>query len=284
MSIGNTVHLWSTKDEILSSSLLSRHNRRSHISSFSPNKTFVALTTINGRVVMILNLQSGHLQVVVDTGMEVECLGITESMVVVVDTEKIVTWNIPVGKSTSNIKANISDSTQTIMLNHPVSPNNEEREPDHMLMSPTLSQVVIVAGQNLQHMYLELYDVPTGEYLGGTAAPSLLELYFTQDGCEIWETYSDLRGWKIIRDSKSGAVELEQIESAEYSSKMLSWQSSCGYEVKNDEWVMNSGQKKLLWLPHHWRSIYTSTRQWSGQFLCLTHLELSEAVVLEFLE
>ena len=281
MSIGNTLQLWSTKDEIIPSSLLYLHSI--YISAFSPNKTFVALTILGEGIVTILNLQSGHLQMAIDTGMKIGCLGVTESMVIVADPEKIVTWSIPVGNSTSNIRANISDSTKTIMLNHSASPYNEKRQMWHMLMSLTLSQVVVVAGEGL-HIYLELYDVSTGEYLGGTAAPVIAQLWLTQDGCEIWETHSDPIGWKIIGDSKSGAVELEHIEPAEYSSKMFSWQSSCGYEVKNDEWVMNSSQKRLLWLPHHWRSMHASCREWSGQFLCLLHTELPEAVVLEFLE
>ena len=61
------------------------------------------------------------------------------------------------------------------------------------------------------------------------------------------------------------------------------WQSSCGYEVTNDGWILSGSKQRLLWLPHHWRS-RKQHRRWEGQFLGLLHEELAEVVILEFLD
>ena len=286
LSLANTVQLWSTNDEIIPSSLLDENDRPSSTLAFSPNETFVALTTMEGKTVTIINLQSGDLQLVIDTGMdEIRCLGVTESMVVVANTEKIISWNIPVGDCTSDTRANISDSAQTIMLNYPALPDNEERRWCLMSMSPSLHQIVITITYTV-HAYLYLYDVPTGKYLGCTTTQNLLSpwSFFTQDGCEIWyPSMSPKIGWKIIGDSKSGTVELEPTESVEYPLKIFPWHSLYGYEVKNNEWIVSPSQKHLLWLPHPWRSS-CGNRKWSGKFLCLAHCELPQAIILEFLE
>ena len=286
LSLANTVQLWSTNDEIIPSSLLDVNDRPSNTLAFSPNETFAALTTMEGKTVTILNLQSGNLQLAIDTGMEeIRCLGVTESMVVVADTEKIISWNIPMGDCTSNTRANINNSAQTIMLNYPALPDNEERRWCWMSMSPSLSQIVITITYTV-HAYLYLYDVPTGKYLGCTTTQNLHSpwSFFTQDGCEIWyPSMSPKIGWKIIGDSKSGTVELKPTESVEYPLKIFPWHSLYGYEVKNNEWIMSPSQKHLLWLPHPWRSS-CDNRKWSGKFLCLAHCELPQAVILEFLE
>ena len=60
---------------------------------------------------------------------------------------------------------------------------------------------------------------------------------------------------------------------------VLPWQSSRDYQVTDDGWVTSSG-KRLLWLPHHWRSGWM-TRKWSENFLALLHGELPAPVILD---
>ena len=88
-------------------------------------------------------------------------------------------------------------------------------------------------------------------------------------------------GWEVIKDDKSGGMELKRLEQS-YPSGTLPWESPHGYEVTDDGWVLSPTRKRLLWLPHRWRS-YRQHRVWNGRFLGLSH-RLSEVVILEFLE
>ena len=108
--------------------------------------------------------------------------------------------------------------------------------------------------------------------------------WFTQDGCEIWAVRNDhsKSGWKIVEDSGSGVTTLQSLEPNACPSGALPWQSSRGYEVKDDGWILGSTRKRLLWLPHDWRS-GERDRRWGGRFLGLLH-ELPEMIILEFLD
>ena len=88
---------------------------------------------------------------------------------------------------------------------------------------------------------------------------------------------------EIIEDSKSGTIKLKvQITHHDLLSEVFR-ESSRGYAVTDDRWVLSPSQKRLLWLPHSWRSGEWG-RAWGGRFLGLLHDELSEVVVLECLE
>ena len=65
--------------------------------------------------------------------------------------------------------------------------------------------------------------------------------------------------------------------------EMPPWQSSRGYPVTRDGWVMSLNGKRRLWLPHQWRSTM-EPRTWSGRFLGLLHCEMAEVVILEFFD
>ena len=115
----------------------------------------------------------------------------------------------------------------------------------------------------------------------------LLTPCFTPDGREIWgvsaKDHSPMRGWQVIENSESGAINLLPLSPSKSPSVAPPWQSSRGYEVTDDGWILSSTRKRLLWLPHRWRSDERS-RTWNGQFLGLRHRELRDIVILEFLE
>lgn len=87
-------------------------------------------------------------------------------------------------------------------------------------------------------------------------------------------------GWKIIKDNESGITKLGRNL---HSPVVPPWDSSKGYKVTDDGWILSPTQKPLLWLPHHWRS-HGMSRTWSSQFLGLLHGELLEIVIFEFFE
>ena len=109
--------------------------------------------------------------------------------------------------------------------------------------------------------------------------------WFTPDGREIWGVSEDspLSGWKIVEDSESSVTTLQPLGPTARPSGALPSQSSRGYEVTDGGWILSSIRKRILWFPHHWRS-GEEFRTWSGRFLGLTHAELPEIIILEFLD
>ena len=154
----STMHVWHTKDPILSSGSASPVDHNVFILGFSPSKTLAAFVHHEGSTVIILNLQSGEPQFTIDTGIEVGCLGVTDSTLVVANKEKILTWKLAIGDT----KENINSSVQVITFN--CSPPSCVRGSFFsMSVLPDLSCIVTLgetADNNV--MALEIYNVSTG--------------------------------------------------------------------------------------------------------------------------
>ena len=272
-----TINLWHTDDRTLSppSPPTEERNQQYFLLAFSPNEESAAFAQLDGDVVTIIDLRSGDLRLTIDTGMEVQCLGVAGDTVVVVDEGKIVTWNLPGGDRAFN--ASINDSIRTTVL--------DGYSLNTLSLSPDLSRIVALVSFSGPG----IYDVPTGKCLAITMASPDSQLRFTLDGLEVWTTYDYLgidfqySGWEIIEGGISSATELKPLEETLYTSRTFLWDSICGYQVTDDGWVLSPTRKRLLWLPHRWRSDQ-EYRLWSGRFLGLTHRLLSEVVILEFSE
>ena len=132
---------------------------------------------------------------------------------------------------------------------------------------------------------LHIHDVSTGRRLAGTSIPNMTRKVALDEQGDVWCMSWDnsWKGWKIIEDNESGITELKSLDTTTCLLRLLHWQSSCGYEITEDGWVLSPTQKRLLWLPHRWRS-NEGSRIWDGRFLGLGHPELLEAVILEFPE
>ena len=316
-----TINLWHTRDPLLShpSSLPEACSQNDFVLTFSPNEKSAAFAQSGGNTVTILDLQSSDLRLAINTGMKVECLGMAGDTVVIVDKEKIATWNVPGGDRTFN--ASINDSVRTVTLDHSppsrypasfraflsLSPNlnhiavvwesafSRNGLEIHGMptgtclasttsLSTDLNHIVVVGESEFSRNSLEIHDVPTGTFLASTTSGGLSQPRFTRDGREVWMPLSRSlkKGWEIIEDNESGAMELEPLEETLHPSNTFLWQSLRGYEVTDDGWVLSPTGKRLLWLPHRWRSDQ-EYRVWSGRFLGLSH-RLSEVVILEFPE
>ena len=158
-------------------------------------------------------------------------------------------------------------------------------------------------------MGLDIYDVSTGKRLAAAVTgtrmlnPLLasnvfgvtdiiedknsgaLVPWFTPNGHTIRgipRKETSVGGWQVIEGVESGTTRLQALEET-VPPGTPSWVSSHGYEITDDWWVLSPTQKRLLWLPHRWRS-GGGDWTWSGRFLGLAHRELTEAVVLEFFE
>ena len=280
VSNGMTIQLWHTKDQILSlPRVLTRESTRSFVLRFSPDETLAAFSHIEEGTITVLNLQSGDPWLVIDVDMEIDCLEMSESVLVAVGEEKIATWNLPARDHVPSTKVAIDNGAQITPFVCAGLSSDPLEAYAHTSISPDLSHIVMtLSTYEPDYKGLEIYDRFTGKYLTGTTTEDFLEPWFTPSGDEVWgEKSSIMQGWKIIEDC--GIVKLEPL----HSLSRLPWESSCGYKVTDDGWVLNSTQRKLLWLPHPWRSMRKS-RKWSRRFLGLGDGRLQEVIILEFFE
>ena len=281
----STIQLWHTRDQILSAPNVPAKdgNGCDFVLGFSPNGLFAGFVRRGGNAVKIIGLRSGDLLSVADVGLEIECLWMTESTVVVIGEGKVVSWNLPGETGAVDVEVNASNDIQTTILNRS-SPSLYFHMPLDVSISPDLSRVAVSGySAHPREPGLEIYDVSTGRCLGGTGTETSSKPRFTLDGHEIRDVadYSNVVGWKIIEGSEPGAVDLKPLGRTAHSQGVFPLQSSRGYEVTDDGWVLSPAKKRLLWLPHRWRSTWRN-RAWGGQFLGLSHRELPEAVILEF--
>ena len=279
--LDSTIHLWHTKDPILSNGPTQVISQLDFTLQFFQNEPSAAFARLREDTVTILDLQSGDPQLVIDTGVKVESLGVTESTVVVVDGRKIVAWNLAVG----NTRASINDSLQITALDLPPPPWVGPPF-DYISVSPDLSRILTLLRRGNLRPMLQIFDVSTGRYLAGTyTSSSTLGPYFSPDGCEIWGTDSrlTLKGWRIVEDNEFSTTKLQLLDNTTPPPGILPWQSSHGYKVTRDGWILGPTKRRLLWLPHRWRS-GSKLRTWSGRFLGLTHRQLPDVVILEFFD
>ena len=294
LSLGSKIHRLDTRDQVPSlPSVSTGDSPPNHFTlGFSLDENSAAFARQYENTVTIIDLKSGEPKWSTDVGLEIGCVGIARGTVIVVGQDSIVTWNLPSGDRTFH--ASVNDIVRTITLDPSSEPcdsescDSESCKPDtpyYMSISPDLSRIVVTSrirdygGDNLK-----VVDVSTGSCLARISTSHLLRPWFTQDGHEVWARDGGTFGeqCEIIEDSKSGAMELK-LRRTEGPSREFFQESSCGYTVTDNWWVLSPSQKRLLWLPHHWRTS-AWLRVWGGRFLGLLDSELSEVVVLEFLE
>ncbi|KAF9777503.1 hypothetical protein BJ322DRAFT_1096406 [Thelephora terrestris] len=204
-------------------------------------------------------------------------LRITGSMVAVAGCEEGSCLDIPARGSVVHC-----DNVRTPAPSHvPLKPSTFT----NTSISPNLDYIAIIKDTaNFSHQ-LNIHDMWTGGHLASTTAALASVPYFASDGRSVWCVGSSksVAGWIINEESESQLIKLEPLGSDVYPLGVLPWESSRGYEVADDGWVLSPNQKRLLWLPHYWRPDQTE-RVWQGRFLGFLHGEPPEVVILEFFE
>ena len=282
VSAGTTLHLWHTSDSTTSPSSpptqAAKHTRQ-FVLEFSPDKLLAAAARLETNIVTILNLESRVPQLIIDTGMGVYGLRVIGDTIIVVGSEKIITWKLPIGSDVLSARANTNDSIQTTMFMHPGS--HKWLLVHSASVSPNFNHIAVMGEAVGRTCCLNIYEVSTGKHLISTLLHGLDRLWFTPDGHEIWSSLPE--GWVIIKDSESNITELECLDLARGPSGGYPWSSFLGNQVMDDGWILSSSRKQLLWLPHHWR-VRESHRVWYGQFLAFLSYDLPDVVILEVLE
>ena len=162
ISLQSTIHLWHTKNPILSGGSILASDHYKFSLEFSPREASAAFARYGKTRVTILDLQSSDPQLEIDVVEEVSCLGITESSTVVVsgDSHSVSTWDL----ATRNTTAVTRDRGRIAQLDP--SPSGAFRRPPFMSVSSDLSRVATVGwSRESQSNSLEIYDVFTGRCL-----------------------------------------------------------------------------------------------------------------------
>ena len=163
LSGNSMIRLLHTEDPFLFSRPTLDMAQHSFILNLSPGDALAAFVGNPANVVTILDLQSGNPQLQIETGMEVRCLGVTESAIVVTNHEKIVTWKL----DTRNTGANIHYSIRTTTLALP--PYRRGGRFRSVSVSSDLSHIITLASDPVGYI-LEIYDVSTGRRLADSTS------------------------------------------------------------------------------------------------------------------
>ena len=300
-STNNVFHLWHTRDRVSSLPSVSVRNENSCTLAFSPNEKLAAFAQRGKNMVTIFDPLASDLQLAIKINMGVVCLGITRNTLIIVGEKNVIRWKLPGGDRffNANIQNNsvwttfengIEKTVRTITLySNQVQTSELHRIPETPIcgsISPDFSHIAILSGRDFNRT-LEIFEVSSTErHIKRTQARDALWVGFTQDGHEVWtiNNRSDKKlGWRIIKGSGSDCTRLERRDGVACLSEPFPWDSRCGYKLTGDGWVLSATQKRLLWLPHHWRS-NVGQWVWGGRFLGLLQSELSDMIILEFPE
>jgi WD40 repeat protein len=247
---------------------------------FSPDGVCVAITRFENSVVTVLDLKSGDPWLVIDTGMEVRALGVGRGTIIVVDQGKIVTWDLPMREHGFNARVNIDNSAQITTYTQPKSQLLDFPSISFTTISTNLDRMAIMSTSPVSNLFL--YNMHTGQCLASTFIQFTRQAWFTPGGHEVWfyKNKGTVEGWSIIEDNESDTIKLECIGVTTDPPGGLPWESSYGYQVTDDGWVLNPSGKRLLWLPPHSRP-HATHLVWSGQFLALLDSQQPGPVILE---
>ena len=284
-SSGDTLQLWRTEDSATTLSIPTPafQHIKPFILEFSPDKPLMATARVTENTATVLDLKSGVPRLTIDTGMEIYGLRVAGNNIVVVDKEKSVTWGLPPGIHVLDVRVNVNDSVRTTIFDHPLPPCLVPP----FLISPDLKYITAVERLEGSNSSLNIYNLATGKRLASAESFLLRVPWFTPDGHEVWCSClleDPSIGWAIVRDSESSFHKLEELEPTQHPQGGCPWEPSHNCKVTDDGWILGSGEKRLLWLPPHWRSGKMAYRVWDGRYLGFLQPELPEVVVLEVLE
>ena len=278
------VNLWHTRDQITSISNASTQGTSTEyfLLAFSPDKVLAASVREKGDTVTVVNLQSSDSQLAINVGMKVQGLAATESAIITASKEVVVVWNILGGNCSLDIEGKVTNDIHIRL------PKLWLQEVKGLSVSHDLSHILVLT-DFISFSHLLVLDSSSKKHIGGINNTTRLEFaQLTSDGCEIQAQAQsgNKMKWKIVKGRESVSVKVENPGEIPLAPP---WKSSLGYKVMNECWILSPTKEQLLWLPHQWRSAMNVTsvrngRRWSGQFLGLGYPELSEAVILEFLE
>ena len=275
---GSMVQRWHTTHSLTPLSSVStqpsQHTLEDFILEFSPARMLAVFAQRWDDMATILDLRSYTPPTIINTGMEVCGLGVGQNTIIVVGYGKIVTWDVQ----------DRPYACASIDYHIPITTFRHSGLRLSASISPTLCHIV-VKGTGCLEGDLYIYGVGTEEPLA-VARSKGLTLGFnpglSQSSQSVWcaTADGDLDEWEIPEGGGGGRIfPVGMYHNLVGPQGELPWQSSRGYQVTDEGWIINSSGKRLLWLPHHWRS-GCMARKWSENLLALLQGELPAPVIL----
>ena len=270
---GSVTQLWHTKGftPTPSGALPQARRIENFVLDFLPGSSLAAVARRKDDTVAVLDLESGIPRWTIDAGMEVDGLRVIGETVAVIGGEKVTAWNLPGGILFSGDRMGVEDSVRTIRFGRVGSSVIAAS------VSFDFGYIAVLCGERLP--LLKICNTSSGKNIF-SAPITGRTLWFLPDGRSVG-LVSDGNQREVVKITTQDTLEqskpLGDIENGQWG---CPHESSGGYKVTNDGWIISPSGKRLLMLPPHWRS-GTARRVWNGKFLGLLHGTLPEAVILE---
>ena len=268
---GSMVRLWHTNNPLTTPFSTGPQHTSDFVLEFLPNRPLAVVTRMYDYVVVILNLESGVPEFIIEAGMPVYGLGVVRNSIAIIGNRKVAIWDISGRKSLPDKVMRLKDSTQIILFcDTPLSGFHS------VSISPNFSQVAILAhpDKGFREPAVHFYNLSTGQHLVYSISGRQVER-ISPGGDNLWYVAGDkVETWRFNWNATSHVVNVEP------EPRETPWRSSQGYKVTDDGWILGLGGKRLLMLPPPWQS-NLARRVWNGQFLALLHGSLPEPVILD---
>ena len=250
--------------------------QRDHVVACSADQTYIAMARKEDSVVMVLNCCSGATQQFINMDMQIQEIKIVNNTVFVMDTRKLVSWDLKVGGAVDGahgVEGVISDETLVI-----------DAYAEHLTLSYDCSQIAFFSAGRVF-----LYDVKTQEILKSfkqEARP--FDIQFSPNGHQLWFPTAS-----SIYYSRNQLLKLDMVEdwgSVEVIGEVLvdewAWVnlfSPHGFHVEmGSGWVVGPRDSKIFWLPPNWRVNYGREVKWEGDYLALVAGHNLTPIIIEF--
>ena len=292
------LQLWHTMDSTTSpSSVASQVSKNNiHILEFSPDRSLAVAAQSKDNIATVIDLKSGATQLTIDAGVGICGLKITGSTIIAVGDGKIITWDLSAVGFALNARVSINESVQTTMFGPSFSlkslwttvfGQSALLKIEHIQsasISPSSDHMAVMGMISGRDTGLIIYSL-SGEHLADTIFSEVWRLmWFSPDGHEVWcGQPGKYKGWRIIKDNESNSTKLEGLNPARGPSGGSPWESSGGYQITENGWILSSTGMQLFWLPPHWRS-HRENMIWNGQFLSPLINPEPELIILELPE
>ena len=289
----SSVWLWHTQSITTTPNTSTRAPDRisNFVLEFHPDRPLAAVARQKDNAVIVLDLKSGALRLTIETGMEVQGLGVVRNTVAVIGDWKVVTWSLQGGDFHPDERVDVESSVQTINFDDP----QAEYGRIAASVSPDLGYVALTSKDwfwATMRSRLHVYDLSTGKHLRRNIR-CWDAVWFPPGGDSVWCAVQNQAevvaiSWEGVEDAENAdditnAMDMDDgrgVFGIGHWSLGSPWGSSRGYMVTDDGWIFGPDGKRLLMLPLPWQS-HAIRRVWSGNFVALLHGTLPEPIILE---
>ena len=251
------------------------HQDQRHLVAYSTDGMCIAMARQGSSVITVLNPILGTPQQFINPDMEAQDIKIVDNSLFTVDRHQLVCWDL---KPDGTVY--VPHGTRRVAFEGALA---IDPDAEHLTLSHNCSQIAFTRGQTVVLFDLRAPGLVT-KYI---SANTVVDLQFSPDQHKLWLHLESKDDGMV---ASFWLVELEILECGGFGDakttpleQLLSWTHlfSHGCYIE-DCWVMDSGGKRLLWLPPSWRPVCGgSTVRWNGNLLALIDYEHPEPITIK---